>query len=467
MRYRRAALALLSILFAVNVYRAVTQAITVDEAFAYLKLMNGPPSLVFTTYDACHHVLYTYLARISIAVFGVSAIALRLPALLAGLLYFSVVYRFCRWLSGDTWRLLLGVALLSLNPLVLDFLVAARGYGMALAFLLLAFYEFARFCASEREANGGRRLTRSGLWLSASIAANLTMLFPALALMVLAACVVVFLRRGGWLTIQRYLAAVIVPAFLLMVLPFSHAARDNFYYGLPALFDSLRGLAAFSTGRAISQWVLLTLAAVPIAVFAAALKQAISTRFAMWNAAAWTLLISSAGLWITMAGLIAAHDLFRVPYPAGRTGLYLILLFLAQLLSAIEWALGQGRSGKWTGALLGVCASAMIVLFAGAFRVTYFAEWDFCRELKPMLAALEKNKPAGKIIRVAGSFEYETCVNFYRIKRDLGWMQPMSRAQLDSGDFYLYTGTDWQRAADRHLRVLYADPLSHAVLAAP
>jgi hypothetical protein len=84
-----------------------------------------------------------------------------------------------------------------------------------------------------------------------------------------------------------------------------------------------------------------------------------------------------------------------------------------------------------------------------------------------MLATLEKNRPAGKIIRVAGSFEYETCVNFYRIKRDLGWMQPMSRDQLDSGDFYLFTGMDWRRAADRHLRVLFTDPVSHAVLAAP
>ena len=467
MSYRRAAFALLLFLFAANVYRAASQAITVDEAFAYLKLMDGPASLLFTTYDACHHVLQSYLGRLSVSLFGVSAFSLRLPTLLGGALYFVVAYRFCLWLFGAGLRFFLAVALLCLNPFVLDFLIAARGYGLALAFLFLAFWKLARFCAGDG-TSGGPLLLGSGLSLSASIASNLTMLFPALALALLTAFLVIFQRRGGMLALQRYLAAVFVPAFLLMILPLSHAAPADFYYGEESLKAGLNSLAALSLDRprlAVSGGILLLVALFPAAALAGCLNELVRGRFRKPDRGDAALFLSGAAFWVTLAGLFAAHWLFQVRYPLGRTGIYLVLLFSLHILAAVQWS--AGRQGVWTWnarALLGF-AGALVCVFALGFRTSYFAEWDFCRLLKPMLARIERDRPPGRATRIGGSFEFETCVNFYREKRRLTWLAPVLRQKMQDGDFYLFTGDDRGAVASKHLRVLLSDPVSKAVLA--
>ena len=125
--YRRTAILLLLALFSVNVYRAWTQSITIDEAFAESLFLNGRLELLFTSYDACHHVLHTILSKLSVLLFGLSEHTLRIPSLLGGLLYLITVYRLARHVFGEGRQFLLAVALLSLNPLVLDFMSAARG----------------------------------------------------------------------------------------------------------------------------------------------------------------------------------------------------------------------------------------------------------------------------------------------------------------------------------------------------
>ena len=99
-------------------YRAVTQSITYDEAAAYLKFLRGPLTDVFTYYDASNHVLFTALARVSSAVFGVSA--LRLPSVTAAAGFFVAIVAVCRRLFGTGVLALLAVAMVALNPFVLD-----------------------------------------------------------------------------------------------------------------------------------------------------------------------------------------------------------------------------------------------------------------------------------------------------------------------------------------------------------
>src|SRR5882724_9416362 len=125
---------LLLALFAMNIYRARTQSITIDEAFTYNVFLDGPVGHIFTIYNANHHVLNTFLCKISLWLFGRSELALRIPSLLGGLLFMVTVLRLCRYAFGDGWFCFLSFALLTTNPSVLDYMSAARGYGMALAF---------------------------------------------------------------------------------------------------------------------------------------------------------------------------------------------------------------------------------------------------------------------------------------------------------------------------------------------
>ena len=66
----------------------------------------------------------------------------------------------------------LAVALLTLNPLVLDFLVAARGYGIALALFTYALVLLVRWGQNEKDRRPAS-LVKAGIALGLSVAANL------------------------------------------------------------------------------------------------------------------------------------------------------------------------------------------------------------------------------------------------------------------------------------------------------
>jgi uncharacterized membrane protein len=120
-------------LWAVCVYRAVTQSIVHDEALTYQLYLVRPCPEMFRVFSANHHFLNTLLMYLCGNLFGISEWSLRLPALAGAALYFAAVYRIAHQEFGTGYTFLLAVVLLTLHPLTLDFMVAARGYGIALA----------------------------------------------------------------------------------------------------------------------------------------------------------------------------------------------------------------------------------------------------------------------------------------------------------------------------------------------
>src|SRR5581483_1930731 len=100
-------------------------------------------------------------------------------------------HRIAHRLVKSAGLVLLVCAALTLNPIVLDFMVAARGYGMALALWGWAFASMMPLLDGERLTT--RELLHCALALSLSVMANLTFLFPVT---VLAVCVFYLQRRA-------------------------------------------------------------------------------------------------------------------------------------------------------------------------------------------------------------------------------------------------------------------------------
>ena len=73
-------------------WRAAHQSITHDEAFSYFRFIYGPWSSLWSRYDAANHVLYSFLAKVSVTIFGLSEGALRLPAVVAGFFFMLGVF---------------------------------------------------------------------------------------------------------------------------------------------------------------------------------------------------------------------------------------------------------------------------------------------------------------------------------------------------------------------------------------
>ena len=361
-----------------NVYRAATQSVAIDEAFTYNAFLAGPLPDLLTQYDANHHILNSFLCKLSISLLGLSELTLRLPSLLGGLLYLIASFLLCRRLFGEGWLLSFSFALLTMSPGLLDYFSAARGYGMALAFLLLAIWQMLNY------DEGSRRLERAALCLALSVAANLAFAFAGVPLAVFFALALVSEKRGNE-AIDRFLVPGLVIAFSIVVLPLTHAVRGNFYAGLPSLgvslesvwgiflFHDLTGLtmpriyaAVFPLGR----WViLLTLVA---AIAACARRK----PFRELSPTDRVLLLSTVALAGSIALLVAGHRFFGILYPVRRTGIYWIPLFT---LICLTLAAKVARS-NWRAAAVApfvAAGAACLLQFLAQLNVHHYAEWPY------------------------------------------------------------------------------------------
>src|SRR6267378_3720717 len=179
------ALSFLVFVFCLSVYRAAVQPITHDEGLIYEWYLDGGVYHVLM-FDPSNHVLFTFIAKVLVKVFGVSELSLRGASLLGAAGYLTVAYVLCRKLFGDGILMLFSVVMLCLNPQILDFMVAARGYILGIACLSTAMYIFARladrgiFVAEDGEWRWG--LATASVFLALSVVSNLTFILPAVSL---------------------------------------------------------------------------------------------------------------------------------------------------------------------------------------------------------------------------------------------------------------------------------------------
>jgi len=152
------------------VMRACHQSITMDEAMTWRSYVS--PAI--PNHWAAHsnnHVLNSALMRLAIAVFGLSELSIRLPALAGACVYIASCFWLCRLLLMETLARVLVFACLIFNPYLADFYAAARGYSLAFGFLFAAIALIADLQLRERPVTGTRVALVSGL-LGLSFVAN-------------------------------------------------------------------------------------------------------------------------------------------------------------------------------------------------------------------------------------------------------------------------------------------------------
>ena len=407
--FRIAALVLLVGLFASNVYRAATQSIVHDEGLTWVEYLAGPAADIFHHYDANNHFLATILFKISTTLFGDSEFALRLPTVLAGAWFFWTVFRMCSLLFGGGWLFLIGCAALTLNPILLDFLVAARGYGLAMAGLFWGLYQMLAWLDEDSRGVADVRLQQR-LWKAATgcciaVAANLTFLMPVL---VLAAAFSALLLRKPEIKgtpvspspanirkknkkskskiaaqpaprlarlIHFVVPIIVLAVAFLIAAPIDLAHTSDFYAGAGTALASWRSLiqVSFAYGDAAGLlqiervWNNFALYFFPLAVLAALFEGAMSMRRApapLGLAAS----LSSLALVASAILLVAAHLATGIPYPEDRTGIYFVPL---ATLSALCLARIIFERPGWPHRI-GLALAAVLLSFA----VEFAAQWN-------------------------------------------------------------------------------------------
>jgi len=503
--WRGLALCLLGFVFGIAVYRAKTQPIAHDEAIIYnWYLVPGIYRLLF--FDPSNHVLFTFPAKLAVKVFGVNEFALRIPSLFGALVYLVATYLLCRRLFGDGLLLVLSVAMLTLNPEIMDFMAAARGYMLGLACLMLASFmtervsELGTFDATVNQWTRGSAI--AAVILALAVAANLTFITPVIALS-FAFFALVFLGYPGkqqpaaqaLRNFERYFVVPGIAVGLFILWPFAIQARPGqFSRGLHTATDFLRDafMSSFlykwtddiyspSLGAAppvpgswqfrvlgLGVYVLLpllfcfVLGGVAYVFFADSEKRRQElTRCRLFGVTA----IGSVAF-IMLLGLVA-----KVDYPMARFCLPLIPLFtISGLLFA--WELAARFPGYHLVRVLTVMiAMAVVADYALSLNTKYFRynAYDLI-SLDVYRAIANDAKSRGlSYARVGGSWWYEPEMNFFRRRYGAGWLTPYSVVDRSSHwqdptavplaeyDYFLFTPASDPGLAGPRVKTIYHD----------
>lgn len=434
------------------IFRAVSQPITVDEADVYFRYLRHRPffGIFDSRYNPSNHVLQTALAYGTVHLFGPSEFAIRLPSLLASPLYLWAAWRIA-FLFRRLGFALLALGLMVLNPLVLDYLSLARGYGTALTLFAWSLYFSLRFL----QHRNPRALIPAGILLGLSIAANLTFVIPVIGLGL------IMLTGLSVSHALRYLTSVFITAIVVLARPLVTARRSDFYFGSSDALQSVTTLSnssLFYHGNMplFFEWTfayvqliwLVDVWVTPLVLAGMALVLLANFRTAP------ILRLTSGPLLISILLLGLGHALVGLQYPYDRTGLYLIILFPLACIAAIEVLFERDPTLRWTLAPAIAALGAVLVIYCLEFHVGDFAEWPFAADVKPYMETIRTRSPTGHV-RIGGSFVFSYLINFYREEHRSNWLYSFEVPALAPGyDYYLLLPEDRRYVKHLGLRIL-------------
>jgi hypothetical protein len=374
--------------------------------------LAGPAATIFEYYDANHHFLATLLFRISVALLGHAEWAIRLPSVLAGWWFLWTLWRLTRLSLGPGPLAAMAAAAVAANPFVGDFLVAARGYGLALACFTWAIYCLIRYgSGTDRDW-----LLQAGAAGALSIAANLAFALPVACLFTaFVTCLPrspiarvedksnkkknrqkVAKATAAWIPLAGAFGLVLV--LFLLSAPLHRAERGHFYVGADSVLQSLRSFGAASffypdgTGLLAdsSGWRGRVAEALGLVGALAALSGMFCFRKAQRGEAkvrlCWLCSASASG---AMALALILHFAGGFPLLAERTGLYFLLLAPLALGAQAAILLDKGGLARWGGLALALIGTAAAGRFALSMETRSFYLWRYDADTKAMVKQIE------------------------------------------------------------------------------
>jgi hypothetical protein len=425
---------LAALVFGLVVARACLQSITIDEANAVLGFVAGPMQGAHWYPSSGNHVLNSALQKLVTSIFGISELTVRAPAILGAIVYICSALCFCFLLTSRTLLRLPLFLCLVLNPLVLDFLIAARGYSLAIGFLFAALTLIASAVLSRGEGGSFQfRARLASLCVALSFAANFSFAYVDAVTMLLfffwAATTPARSRLGVVRLLECCFLPGIVTAIILCGPTVWNFPKSQLYYGSQSLLEMWRSIVSASfdnlNPNVFNPWLINSLSqvryALPLACIAAVLSLLAAIETNRWRShkpnsdASITLLrlLCAIAIVTFLLHWLAFHAA-RIPLPSDRTALPFVLLWV--LIFGVALSLRfqtERRDFIRSGAIVILIATA--VYFTGCLRLGPFRQWNFDADTKQLYWVVSDLRTRCGITSFGIDWKYSSALNFYRL----------------------------------------------------
>ena len=434
--------------------RARLQSVTLDEATSY-QLFAAPDWARCWYASSGNHVLNTILVRASTQLFGLSELTLRAPALMGAAIYIAAAYGLCVRISSEAAiRIPLFVCLVY-SPFAMDYMIAARGYGLALGLLLEAVW-----------AMSVSRFATASICVGLSFCANFSFAYIDAALILLSA-VWAFGQTRNWGAAFRCVLPGAVTAGLICGRTLMEWPKGELYYGaaglremwesiVSATFDELNPHVMMPALEPAPLWLGYLIAAVLIW----------QTQRLVWAAQPLGLLLSRA-LAVALLCHWLAFRIMDVPLPMARTAIFFVPLAL--LLIGLGAALPAGSGFSALPRFVSVAALTLCALYSvGCLRLSHFKEWKFDAEVKETFQVLQNVRPRSMLSDAVIDWRYADPLNFYRESwhesgvPEFAWSEPHVEGK---SAYVLYYPTAKDFIRKQSLHVIYRGLVSDVVVA--
>jgi hypothetical protein len=469
-----------------SVVRACRQAITIDEAGTYLAWVAGPLVAHWNPHSN-NHVLNSLLMRFFTWAFGAHPVTIRAPALIGAALYIAAAHCLCRLLTRSGafgWALFVCMVY---NPLVMDFMVAARGYSLA-----MGFFVWALAIAAYRHTPEGARtlpLRRAAALCSVCLALSFSGNF-SFAFVDAAALLVIFMwfrqdstvgrwRLLAWCALPGLLAAIILTGTIAL-----RIFKADLSYGTTSLHEMVNSLLAASLYRLnpnivnpllmpllerVKRLLFPLLALAVILRVAALLRRRPAARDAggNWVAAFGAAVGAIAALALTVHWL--AFRLLHIPLPRDRTGIYLVPLFML-LTGAVAEIPSPWRPAAFLRRAVVALTFVMGSYFFLCLRAGYFKEWQWGADIDRAYSVVAYYNRTYDVREIGAAWLYVVPLRFYReisghetISEFVG--APERPLPPDEQVYVLHDVLDREFIERQKLKIVYRSPTTDVVVA--
>jgi len=417
---------------AIVMVRACLQSMTIDESNTILIYVNAPAGAHWYP-SSGNHVLDSALAKLFTSIFGTNELTARAPAILGAMLYIGSALSFCMLITSRKFLRCLLLAFLVYNPLILDYLVAGRGYALAVGGLFAALCLVAKMVlaggASDRFAYHARW---ASFFVAVSFCSNFSFAYAdALTIAIFflwAATSPARAKLGYWRLIECCFLPGILTAIAICGPTVWAFPRSQLYFGAMSLKEMWHSVisATFDELNAdvLNAWMMLALrrirSALPIAsgVILAALL--IAVEWHRWRSRKPDLdsrpvflrLLMAIGLASFLAHWIAFRAA-RIPLPEGRTALMFVLLWSLAFATALAAGYDLPRFDPIRAGGVAVLI-ASVAYFAGCLRLGYFKEWPFDADTKQLYWLAADLRTRCGITKFGIDWRYSSALDFYR-----------------------------------------------------